>query len=138
MNLDKHLFAKPLKPHLKFMACMNLTQDILGKSRLGTAMILFYLIQPENDEADALETIAVCGFKQRGEEYKQKVIDIFLDLYLNREDDVVDYMNKKITSHYFMVKSFAKRKKGESKSIVSDIFNALTNGVGLEIMENGK
>lgn len=136
MELNKHWFAKPLKPYLKFMACFKLTREIVGVSNITSENLLIALIQPPDNPDEIVERKSFTKTFTVSNEIKQRSINVFTDLYFNKEDDVIDWMNKNVTKEYFRLNNVQKMSEKESKGLISDVINLLGSGLGINLMDD--
>lgn len=134
MELKKHWFAKPLKPYLKFMACFKLTREIIGVKTITSENLLIALLQPPDNPHEEVERKSFTKTFAVSNETKQRAINVFTDLYFNKEDDVIDWMNKNITKEYFRLNNVQKMSEKESKGLISDVINLLGSGLGINLM----
>lgn len=136
MDLKNHLFAKPLKPYLKFMLCFKLTREIVGNKKLSNENLMIALLQPSDNGNDEMERKAFTKLFPLNKQDRETAINVFTDLYFNKEDDVINWGNKNITKEYFRINNAHKISEGEAKSLISDFVNILGSGLGIKLMKD--
>lgn len=136
MDLKKRLFAKPLKPYLKFMLCFKLTREIVGMKKLSNENLLIALLQPSDNGSDDFERKSFTTNYTINKETRDNAINVFTDLYFNKEEDVISWGNKNLTKEYFRLNNIHKISEGEAKSLISDVVNIMGSGLGIKLMKD--
>lgn len=133
MNNDtKHWFAKPLPKHLKFITTLQICADKFQPTS-GNAIvyILMALTYSDSKEYNSFQKIAVSNI-YFGDEKSKEIQQFFLDRY-NNEDDLIDYLNKKITFRYFTRNKNMQDEDTVNFAVKNILNNHLTDFLGEDI-----
>ena len=118
------------------MACFKLTREIIGIKTITSENLLIALLQPPDNPDEIVERKSFTKTFTVSNEIKQRSINVFTDLYFNKEDDVIDWMNKNVTKEYFRLNNVQKMSEKESKGLISDVVNLLGSGLGIKLMND--
>ena len=123
-NNKKYWFAKPLSNAEKFFACLKVCSDKFKKSGLNEYNILMALCHQSFEENNSYQKIALFGF-YHGEDVAFDIQNYFLDRY-NNEDELIKYLNKKIT--YRNIRNPTTKDTQEEKDkVISSVKNIINN-----------